>query len=183
MDFKQSDDLSLIQEIKADNILAFNELFRRYIRFLKVEAYYRLRDIQLSEEVVNDVFMYIWEKRDEIEIKISVKQYLFKSVTYTCVCRQRSMRIYCMLINSMDITETNSGFYPGIMENKELGQQIFAAISHISSSSSKRAFELQFIDNLSQKEIASEMNLSLNNVKKKVSRALQEVRKMLKKYQ
>lgn len=181
MDFSQTDDLMLLQEIKAGNVLAFNELFARYSRFLKIEAYYRLRDMQLAEEAVNDVLISIWQRRQDIEINVQVKAYLFKSVVKRCLYKERSLKLHKRLVNHVDVMDMEYGFYPSTLENKELGQKIFNAIAHISADSSRRAFEMQFIDHKPQKEIAREMNISLDAVKKKISRAAHEVRTRLKK--
>lgn len=181
MDFSHTDDLTLLQEIKAGNILAFNELFARYNRFLKIEAYYRLRDMQLAEEAVNDVLISVWQRRLDIEISIQVKAYLFKAVIKQCAYKERSLKQHKRLINHVEEMDADHGFYPATLENKELRLKIFNAIAHISAPSSKRAFEMQYIYHKPQKEIAQEMNLSLDAVKKKISRATQEVRNLLKK--
>ncbi|MRG49019.1 sigma-70 family RNA polymerase sigma factor [Chitinophaga sp. SYP-B3965] len=181
MDFLQSDDLTLLHEIKNGNELAFNEMFRRYSRFLKIQAYYKLKDTQLAEEAVNDVLISIWQRRNNIEINIPLKAYLFKAITKQCAYKERSLRQHRLLVNHVDVMETDFGFYPATLENKELGQKILNAIAHISAPSSRRAFEMQYIYHKPQKEIAQEMNMSLDAVKKKISRATQEVRSLLKK--
>lgn len=182
IDFSQYDDLTLLEEIKAGNKLAYNALFRRYSRFLKIEAYFRLKDMMLSEEVVNDVFSKIWLKRLDLVIKGSFKHYLFKAVKNKCIDTQRRMRLSQNMIRSVEENDTDLGFDSDIIENKELGQLIFDAIAQITNPNSKRAFELQYIDNKPQKEIAELMNLSLDNVKQLVSRGLKVVRAFLIKH-
>lgn len=183
-DFSGYNDLMLLQEIKKGSKPAFNALFHKYSRFLKLEAYHRLRDTELAEEVVNDVFNNIWMTRLDLHINFSFKQYLFKSVKNRCVCRKRSMKSHKNVMNHVKEieTETDHGFDPGIMENKELGQQIMDAIAHIGNPRSKRAFELQFIHDKSHREIAELMNLNPANVRQMISRALKIVRPLLKKY-
>lgn len=183
-DYSEYNDLMLLREIKKGDKLAFAALFHKYSRFLKLEAYYRLRDTELAEEVVNDVFYNVWMMRLDIHIKFSFKQYLFRSVKNKCVCRKRSMKSHKNVMNHVKEIETDidHGFDPGIMENKELGQQIIDAIAHIANPKSKRAFELQFIHNKSPKEIAELMNLDPANVRQMISRALKIVRPLLKKY-
>ena len=180
MDFSHTDDLTLLHEIKNGNELAFNEMFSRYNRFLKVHAFYKLRDTQLAEEAVNDVLFSIWQRRNSIEINIPLKVYLFKAIAKHCIYKVRNLRQHRLLVNHVDEMETDFGFYPATLENKELGQKIFNAIAHISAPSSRKAFVMQYIHHKPQKEIAQELNMSLNAVKKKISRAAQEVRSLLK---
>jgi len=182
MDFSKYDDLMLLQEIKEGDETAFRILFHKYSRFLKMEAYYRLQDMDISEEVINDVFSAIWISRLDIDIQVSFKPYLFKAVVNKCICRLRSMNSNKNRVHRGEEINIDLGFDPGIMENKELGQLIANAIAQIANPKSKRAFELQFIHNKSQKEIARIMNLSLVNVKKLVSRGLKIVRAFLRKH-
>ncbi len=65
------------------------------------------------------------------------------------------------------------------IELSELGAQIQAAIAEIPAPAARRAFELSYLENKSQKEIADEMNISLGTVKNQVSRALKIVREKL----
>lgn len=181
MDYSQIDDLQLLQQFKEGDQLAYKELFNRYNRFLKITAYNQLKDTQLAEEAINDVFISIWLRQVDIEINPPVKHYLYKAVRNCCARKYKRLKVQRKIVEYVDIIEKEFSFIPSALENKELGNKIDEAIANISSPSSRKAFEMQFLDQKPQREIAQEMNLSLDAVKKKINRAAQEVRQSLKK--
>jgi RNA polymerase sigma-70 factor (ECF subfamily) len=183
MDLKQIDDKALIEEIKASNLNAFTELYQRLEEFLKIVALgVRDIDMELAQESVNDVLLSIWQRRFDIQITGNVRTYLLHAVKKQCAYKLRSLEMHKRTINNMDFSDLEFGFYPAaILENKELGQKIYRAIAHISAPSSRKAFEMQYLENKPQKAIAKELNLSLDVVKKKINRAAMEVRLLLKK--
>lgn len=180
IDFSQADDVTLLKEIKAGNVQAFNELFRIYNRFLKIEAFYRLGDTHLAEEAVQDVFVSFWNRRQKIEIDVPIKWYLFGAIRKRCICLDRDLKLYKDAVKYKDEIDTEHGFDPHTLENKELFLKILRAIAHISAPSGRVAFEMHYLDRKPQKQIAQEMNLTLDAVKKKISRALQQVRDYLR---
>jgi RNA polymerase sigma factor (sigma-70 family) len=181
MDFSQADGATLLKELKAGNELALKELVSRFSKFLKIEAYYRLRDKQLAEEAVSDIFISIWEKRHTLEIKVGWKPYLFASIKNRCARIFKNRKLYKEAFKYPAELETEPGFDPAILENKELFNKIMLAISRISAPAGRKAFKMQYIDHKPQKEIAREMNISLDAVKKQVSRGLEQVRHFLRK--
>ena len=85
---------SAIQKIQKGDIKAFEQLFRKYYEKLCLWAYQYLHDRDSSEEVVQELFYNIWLNRESIEFRISVKSYLYKSVSNNCkmVLRQHKRR-------------------------------------------------------------------------------------------
>src|SRR5450759_5588733 len=70
----------LINGIKQGDVVAFEELYRRYYIFLCLIAEHIVRNSSDAEEIVSDVFVKIWNIRDKIEITSSIKAY---PVSYT----------------------------------------------------------------------------------------------------
>lgn len=181
MDLTQVDDLKLLQEIIAGNELALTELFNRYCTFLKKEAFYRLRDRQLAEEAVNDIFVSLWKRRRKVQIDVSLKQYLFHAIRKHCAYVERGLKMYKQAINykeDIDIDKAH-GFDPTTLDEKELRYKLYRALVRISSASNRKAFVLFFVYRVPQKQIALAMNISLDAVKKKISRTAQQVRRYL----
>lgn len=67
----------LVKELSAGNILAFNTLFREYSVRLYRFAYGYLKSEAEAEELVQEVFMVIWEKRATLKEDLSFKSFLF----------------------------------------------------------------------------------------------------------
>jgi len=69
----------LAQKIAEGNEQAFEQLFKLYYGKLTAFAMSILKDIQLSEEVVQDVFTNMWTNRKHLNSEITLKAYLFKA--------------------------------------------------------------------------------------------------------
>lgn len=82
-----SDDILLLKLIKQGDQIAFRHLFYQYADSLERFITYYIHDREKSQDLVLDIFTYIWENRQNFEIKLTLKAYLFqaarnKSFTY-----------------------------------------------------------------------------------------------------
>ena len=75
----QNDDILLLKLIKQDDQLAFKQVFYKYIDPLSHFVNFYIRDWDATEELVMDLFSFIWENRTTLEIKITLKAYLFQA--------------------------------------------------------------------------------------------------------
>ena len=80
-DFNKYNDEELMQEIKADNMLAFDALYKRYSKRIFRFAFSILKSADESENLVQDVFLNLWENRNNVEKNSSVKSYVY-TITY-----------------------------------------------------------------------------------------------------
>ena len=62
------------------NLESVEQLFRQYYKVLRVYAFRFVNDWDIAEDVVQDVFVALWNKRTDIEFDGAVKAYLFKAV-------------------------------------------------------------------------------------------------------
>ena len=74
-------DSELMQEIKADNMFAFDVLYRKYSKKVYKFGYSILKSTEESENLIQDVFLNFWENRHKIEKDSSIKSYIF-TITY-----------------------------------------------------------------------------------------------------
>jgi RNA polymerase sigma-70 factor (ECF subfamily) len=70
-------DVILISAVRKDDHLAFDRLFHRYGPILYSFVLSIIKDESESEEVVQDIFLKVWEKRKELQLGLSFKSYLF----------------------------------------------------------------------------------------------------------
>lgn len=75
------EDIELLTLIGRDDHQAFTELYERYWDRLYASAYYHLKDAEAAEELVQDVFVNIWQKRGELTVQ-SVQPYLAAMLRY-----------------------------------------------------------------------------------------------------
>ena len=76
-DLSVSNEYLLVRNLSKSNILAFNSLYYEYSRRLYRFAYGYLKSEEESEELVQEVFTIIWEKRKELKEELSFKSFLF----------------------------------------------------------------------------------------------------------
>ena len=132
-----------------------------------------LKDKDLSEETVQDVFVNIWEKRDFINIKISFKSYLYIAVRNKCLQyldRQKLISIYKKHIEKNEISapdeyiifkETLDVFYDVLNNLPERCAQIF---------------KMSRFEGLKYREIAQKLNISVKTTEADISKALKQFR-------
>ena len=172
-------DLVLFQKIKAGEAKAFKALFLQYYDKLHHFVILLCEDPILAEEVVQEVFTKIWEKRKEIEIKTSVKYYL-----YTC-CKNRAYNVTRKktnrqqpLSNVLDDLISDDKNPEKILIFNALYQDFQAAINTLPEKA-KQVFLLKYLKKNRHKEIAKSMNISESMVEKHASNALRHLRKKL----
>ena len=72
-------DIFLLRLLKSGDRQAFKLLFDTYFEALCRFMYIYLDNKQDAEEIAIDIFMYLWENREKIEIKLTFKGYLFQA--------------------------------------------------------------------------------------------------------
>ncbi|WP_298738898.1 sigma-70 family RNA polymerase sigma factor [uncultured Chitinophaga sp.] len=172
-------DAYLLAQLKAGDEAAFTELFNKYRSVLYMEAYYRLKDHQEAQDIVQNIFTWIWMHRSAIPAEITFRQYLFRAVRNKCIDKHRKSKTVMHFIREYGYAK-ESGTNQVPLETKELSQQLTNAINAISAPASRKAFQLLYQEGKSHKTIALEMGINVQTVKNQISRALKVLRGKLK---
>lgn len=169
-----------IELIKSGNKVAFDQLFLEYYSFLCNYAYKFLSEKEASEEVVQDIFFNLWNKREQLEITTSIKSYLFQSVKNKCLT----------LIKHLEVREEYKQHNKEIISyyekqdqstDSELAEMIDSAINKLPEERQK-VFRLSRYEGLKYQEIADHLNISVKTVEAQMSKALRFLREELKDY-
>lgn len=161
------------------DISGFESLFQVNYQPLCAAAYRIVQDKDIAEDIVQDVFINVWEKREILDISISVKAYLFKSTINQSLnhikkvsnINQREARYSSEAGEDVNSTEQ-------IIALKETRQRIDAAINALPDGC-RTVFILSRYEHLSYKEIASELGISVKTVENQMVKALKHLRKCL----
>ena len=86
-------ELELFAKMKLGNQEAFNYFFDYYYSGLCIYANRYIGVLSISEEIVQDVFVRFWEKRQLINVESSVRFYLFRSVHNQCLNQLKHRKI------------------------------------------------------------------------------------------
>ncbi len=177
------DEVALLKRLKEGDMKVFNALYREYHGKLCDFAKYFLRDAFWADEVVQEVFITVWENRSDIRITSSLQAYLFRCVHNRCVnllkhenVMQRALEQYASAVEQelMFAGLTDAWFDETFSDLK-----IKRLRAHIRSfpKQQKEIFLKVRMDGKSYKEVAAEMSISVNTVKTQLSRALNKLRK------
>lgn len=153
---------------------AFTVFCERYREFLLLVAFQRLGHADEAKDVVQDVLIWVWVKRSEINISAGVKAYLRGAVfnrTADLIRKNASRRARHERYMYLKEHTVDKDF----LESKELAKELALAIELISPAS-REAFVKSFIEDKSLKVIASEMNINVQSVKNHIQRALKALR-------
>ncbi len=172
----QTSDNVLAQQIKKGNQLAFAALYDRYNRSLYALAYRYLKSRDLSEDVVQQIFVNLWINRDQINEELNIKSFIFTSLKNSTLNtlrnNQRAIeKNYELLINQENYDSTE-------ME-EEASHEMVDLINKVVDTLSpqrKLIFKLKIEEGLSNSEIAQKLNLSVNTVKFQYSQILKILR-------
>lgn len=172
-------DQVLFDLVKSEDEAAFKEIYERYFDILYVHAYKRLRDKEEAQDVVQEIFTILWSKRKIISLKSNLPAYLYTAV------RNRIFNIIShQKIESSYIQSLQSFIDQGVCQTDHLiRENAFIAIieKEVAALPPKmqEIFELSRNKYLSHKEIAAELNLSEQTVKKQINNALKILRTKL----
>lgn len=75
----------ILELVKNDNYIAFSTIFESYYRNLVVYASIFVSSIEICEDIVQSVFLRLWENRHDLSIETSIKSYLYCSVKNKCL--------------------------------------------------------------------------------------------------
>jgi RNA polymerase sigma-70 factor (ECF subfamily) len=157
---------------------SFEKLFRSFFPPLMVFAKKILVDEDDAREVVQQVFISVWEKRQEIDLSTSLKTYLFTSVHNRSLNVIRDRKKF----SSADVPDlTGEWDVSSVIESMELEERIMEVVSSLPEKC-REVFKLNRFDGLKYSEIAEHLNISVKTVENQMSKALRILREKLSKY-
>jgi len=173
-------DSQLIAKIKTGDYNAFGILFERYYSLLCNFAMKSVRDHFIAEDIVQEVFIKIWETRKTVNITGSVKSYLYISVKNRSlnkiqsetVRREYSSRF--LIYQNIEVSQTE-------LEQEEFRDYLFRCIQKLPPRCKDVFVESRFTE-LRQEQIAEKMHISLKTVKAQVGKALRYIQSCLQIY-
>ncbi|WP_413668845.1 RNA polymerase sigma-70 factor [Mucilaginibacter sp. Mucisp86] len=172
-------DEQLLQLMALDNRDAFTELYNRYWDKTFAAAYHRLDDEHEAEEVVQEVFLSIWQRRASLKLTHTVATYLSVAVKYKVINhldrQYRKQQHLDELAFTSSETENSTILW---LEEKELRERLDHSISLLPEKC-RIVFLLSRDENKTYAEIATELDISQKTVEAHMSKALSSLRQSL----
>ena len=169
----QTSDRLLLERLSQNDHLALKEIYDLFWERLYYFAYNILKDETVCDDMVQEIFVGLWEKRHSNTIK-NLGGYLHKSVKFQCLKHIRSNKIaedYISRFNHIRfLNQTEESIYFDELHcilNNSLDQL---------PDKCREIFRLSRFDQLSNREIAVKLDISIQTVKNQISKALQHIR-------
>ncbi|GAA4395784.1 RNA polymerase sigma-70 factor [Nibrella viscosa] len=178
----QLTDQEILTAIQQGNERVYEAVFRQHYKPLCQYGYSFLKDWDDTEEVVQSVFLTIWEKREGLEITSSLKSYLYRAVHNRCLNRIKHLAVQTEYQQhvSTDIGQAFEAPVQSLLAG-ELSERLQAAIQRLPEQC-RLVFTMSRFDELKYQEIADQLGISSKTVENQIGKALRILRTELSEY-
>lgn len=180
MSIQKESENALVEKLKNSSKSAFSVIFLTYYQDLVRFAFRFTKNLETSEEIVQDVFIKIWEERATLEIRHSLKSFLLKSVQNLSIDRLRHLNIvnkYASLVLDNPVLSDNAT--ENYVLRDELELNYIRAMEKIPAEFAD-VYRLSRIEGKSYSEIAQKLGVSVRTVEVRIGKALILLREELK---
>src|ERR1700744_2266685 len=167
-------DIELLQQIHDGNAHAFDLLYEKYWATAYSAAYKRLKDHDQAKDVVQDIFVHIWTKRETITIlnfpaylSVAVRNRVFKSLA-----RQKDMHPFLEVLENLPATYLQA-------DSNVLWKDFFKSYEALLNSlppQRQAIFRMKFQEDIPTKDIADQLGISRKTVQNQLSIAFDQLR-------
>lgn len=170
-------DIQLIDRLKQDDEVALSRIYEKYWEPLYLAAYHVIKDKQICEDIIQELFIKLWNKRQSIEITVSLKAYLYASIRYEVYRQIRTGAVRGDIYDDL-VARLHTPACDGTIEYKELIAQVSTIVDKLPQKC-REVYKLSREENLSHKQIASMLNISAKTVENHLTKALRLLRTSL----
>lgn len=165
---RKDEDLLIL--IKNGQEHAWELVYRKYWQQLYSTAFAILKDEQICEDIIQDIFVKLWTDRERLRIAVSIPAYLQTCVRHEVYRKLRSGRVnedvfdevYEKIVAALDCND---------IEYKEMNSQINTIVERLSEKC-KAVYKLSREEYLSNKQISEKLNISIKTVENHMTKAL-----------
>jgi RNA polymerase sigma-70 factor (ECF subfamily) len=176
------DNKEMTADLVNENEAVFEQLFKKHFRELHAYSFSLLKDWDVAEEIVQSLFLKIWEKNEWSHIQTSIKSYLYKSVYHDCLNYIRRQKVQLKYQTSTAYAMKNdTDDAAGKLKMSELEQHLSRALGKLPEKC-RAIFQLSRFQELKYQEIATQLDISIKTVETHMGKALRILRKEMKEF-
>ena len=168
------DDSQLLDQVRSHNSIAFESLYEKYWKRLYDFAKAKTSDTYVAEEIVQDLFVTLWEKRESLQVA-NLQSYLFTAVRNKVIDYYKE-KIFSELEN---IEPASAPDYPIFLDELEAAMQV--AVSRLPEKT-REIFLLNRFGSKTARQISVQLHIPERTVEYHITQALRALRVLLKDY-
>ncbi|MFK7981422.1 MAG: RNA polymerase sigma-70 factor [Saprospiraceae bacterium] len=168
-------DEELLALLHTDGESAIDLIFRKYYSFLCKSVYRIIPDTQITEDLAQEVFYEVWRKREQLKINTSLKAYLKRAALNKALNYIRDQKIDFRNAPAKEELISKQDSIVQELAANNLQQEIDAAIDNLPERC-RLVFVLSRFEEMSYRQIAEQLNISMKTVENQISKALKSLR-------
>lgn len=173
--YRNFTDPELTALLENGDHVAFTEIYNRYWKKLFLVAAHKIKDLEEAEEIVQHIFVSLWNRRDSLKITSSLSAYLAVSVKYRVIKsldKQYHQQKYTASLGMKGITDDSTQEWLDFLELKERLEKLVCALPE----KCRLVYRMSRENGCSQKKIAEELEISEKTVEAHLGKALKTLR-------
>jgi RNA polymerase sigma-70 factor (ECF subfamily) len=172
--YRAAEETILVRNLSRGNILAFNALYKKYSNKLYNFSFSYLRSKDEAEELIQEVFTIVWEKRRSLKSELSFKSFLF-TIAFNIIRKHFRSRKYLSDYLTRNPTDEIDQQTSEKVIFDSLSQHVYSLADKLSGRR-KEIFIKSRLEGLSIKEISDSLKISHKTVENQLSDALKFMR-------
>lgn len=165
-------DKIIINELSKGNKDVFQAVFNQYYPLLAKFAHRYIYEADVCEDLIQDVFATLWEKRSALDI-VSLKSYLYTAIKNKCLGYLRHLNVRDK--HEVFLIEAYFESSGELVVHNELVQKIKKILAELPDNM-RHIFEQKYLSGLTAAEIAEDLDVSTNTVNTQLKRAKKKIR-------
>ncbi|MCC7030016.1 MAG: RNA polymerase sigma-70 factor [Chitinophagaceae bacterium] len=166
-----------ITQLLSGNISTYETVYKTYFKPLYIYAYTMLKEEAQAEEIVQNLFLKIWERKEQISIDTSLKAYLYKSVYNDSLNYIKHLKVKSTYENhaTQVMKQTKSPTPANKLQYKNLEDKLREALNELPEQC-RTVFQMSRYEELKYREIAARLSISEKTVENHMGKALKLLR-------
>lgn len=179
-----NNDLELLAALKRGEQWALNHLFKAQYRLLLSDVYRLIKDEDTCKDIAQDVFVELWNKRETIDIHTSVRAYLRRAAVNKALNFIKSNKRIVLEDEAQDWEEAGEAPEPAdeIRERAETMETALRKAIDTLPEKCRLVFSLSRFDNMSHREIAEKLDISVKTIENQITKAMKLLREAMRKH-
>lgn len=177
--YQKLSDEELFQRVREEDAQAFEVLYSRYWSLLMDTAYRRIRSRERAEDLIQEIFISLYQKKQSIQFTVSLQAYLLQALKYKILNELRNMAVRMRHQEQLFLNTNCKIDFADEVETREMHRRILKTVQSLPEKC-RQVFHLSRFEHQSNKHISHKLAISVSTVEKHITKALHHIRRDLK---